>query len=132
MCIASFRCFTSFPRRCNEKFAKLKVCNAAAFEKQQREAEERRQQKLKAVEDAMYGNVGKVQKHASSDRLRRIGQDRAEKAAAANAAPAADGNLTARSRASSAGSKAGAGKAPGPGPTATIDTTAAKFQKLVR
>ena len=72
-------------RRCKEKFVKVKVCNAAAFERQQKEQEEKRQKKLRELEEAMYGSVGKMASKPS-DRLRQLGQSRAAAAASSVAA----------------------------------------------
>ena len=72
-------------RRCKEKFVKVKVCNAAAFERQQKEQEEKRQKKLRELEEEMYGSVGKMASK-SNDRLRQLGQSRAATAASSAAA----------------------------------------------
>jgi ribosomal protein L37AE/L43A len=45
-------------RRCNEKYTKAKISNAASFEKKNKENEEKRLLKLKSVEAAVYGNLG--------------------------------------------------------------------------
>lgn len=47
-------------RACKEKFTQLNVSNTAAFEAKMKKEEEKRLARAKAVEDAMYGNLGKL------------------------------------------------------------------------
>lgn len=46
-------------RRCNEKFTKSKISKSSTFERKNKENEEKRLLKLKAVDDAIYGTLGK-------------------------------------------------------------------------